>query len=363
VAEEGFNIFHRNFYWREINFISKRNVEKNDILLHQKFFIMKKYKTNILSPFLGVILFLSFFFLSCNFSPQPKPLETTQEPVEYPVGYIAQTISANLSDSQELYLLPEEFLENFMRMRTQYEGTHPTVATEFPNEWGVVIVERLPEGRELYQIQSENREWVFLVITSGYGTQRILDLIPVAVNLAIQTDNILETEIWTTEREPDGTFVVSKKYERVHSVENVTQEEYAANPQDYLRTRTVTDKYFINSFCRFEKIVAEDVPDYSAVIFYYQEERSEDWSEIISMIRAFCEDYEILFVEVNKDFNQVALYDYKLNFITELDVTPYMDLPVGVIFMKKDEAPKTVPFGNYERMKIEIRRYFRIVEV
>jgi hypothetical protein len=249
-----------------------------------------------------------------------------------------------------------------MKMHTQYEGTHPTVATEFPKEWGVVMVERLPEGRELYQIQSKNREWVFLVITSGYGTQRILDLIPVAVNLAIQTEDVLETEIWTTERETDGAFIVSKKYEWVRSVKNVTQEEYDANPQDYLRAKIATDKYFINNFCRFEKVVAEDVPDYSAVIFYYQEEKSEDWSETLSMIRAFCEDYDILFVEANKDFNQVALYDYKLNFITELDIMPYMDLPVGIIFMKKDEAPKTVPFGSYERMRSEIRRYFKIVE-
>jgi hypothetical protein len=285
------------------------------------------------------------------------------EPIEYPVGYITQYINTNLSDLQELHPLSEEFLENFMKMHMEYEGTHPTVATEFPDEWGVVLVERLPEGRELYQIQSKNREWIFLAITSGYGTQRILDLLPVAVNLVYQTQDILETEIWTTERTPDGAFIVTKKYEWVRSVENITQTEYDENPQNFLRTKTVTDKYFINNFFRFEKIVTEDIPDYSAVIFYYTDEKPENWDEIVPLLQAFCEDYAILSEEVHKNFDQLTLYDYKLNFITELDITPYMELQEGVIFIKKGENPKTVPFGNYERMKIELKRYFKIVEV
>jgi hypothetical protein len=290
-------------------------------------------------------------------------LEESTEPVVYPVGYITQTITTGLLDTAELYPLPDEFLESFLQVHTQYEGTHPTVATEFPDEWGVVLVERLPEGRELNQIQSQNREWIFLVITSGYGNLRILDVLPVAVNLAYQTNEILETEIWTTEREDDGKISVSKKYEWVRSVEKVTQKEYDANPQDYLRSKTTTDKYIINEFCRFERITTEDVPDYSAVVFYYKGEKPEDNDDDISKLQAFCEDYMILFAEVSHNFDQIELYDYKLNFITVLDITPYTEFQEGVIFMKKDEKPKTVPFGSYERMKIELKRYFKIVEV
>jgi len=303
-----------------------------------------------------------FLFVSCNSFQQSKPIEELSEPIEYPVGYIAKMITTNLTDSNELYPLPEDFLENFMQMHTQYEGMHPTVVVEFPKEWGVLLVERLPEGRELYQIQSQNREWVFLVITSGYGTQRILDILPVAVNLVYQTQEILETEVWSTERESDGTFTVQKKYEWVRSVEKVTQEEYEANPQNYLRSKIVTDSYFINSFFRFERVTTEDTPDYSAVIFYYKDEKPENWEENVSFLQAFCEDYTLLFVEVHEHFNQVELYDYKYNFVTELDITPYTHLQEGIIFMKKDRNPKSVPLGSYERMKIELKRYFKIVE-
>jgi hypothetical protein len=236
------------------------------------------------------------------------------------------------------------------------------MATGFPEEWGVVLVERLPEGRELYEIQSQNREWIFLVITSGYGTQRILDLLPVAVNLANQTEDALETEIWATDREIDGTFVVTKKYEWKRSLEYATQQEYETNPQDYLRAQIVTDKYFINDYYRFEMIETEDVPDYSAVIFYYKDEKPEDEEDVVSMLQAFCEDNLILYAEVGEDFHQVDLYDYKLNYVLTLDISPIMEFQEGIIFMKKGETPKTVPFGSYERMRIELMRYFRIVE-
>jgi hypothetical protein len=187
-------------------------------------------------------------------------------------------------------------------------------------------------------------------------------MIPIAVNLVNETKDILETEIWITEREPDGTFVVTKKYEWVHSLENVTQQAYEANPSAYFRAKTVTDKYFINSFCRFERIVTEEVPDYSVVIFYYKDDKPEGLDENVALLQTFCEDNSIFFKEVHSNFEQTDILDYELNFITALDITPFMDLPIGVIFKKKGENPKTVPFGNYERMKIELKRYFKIIE-
>ncbi|MCL2167691.1 MAG: hypothetical protein FWH59_01030 [Lentimicrobiaceae bacterium] len=320
---------------------------------------MKKNIFNILVKILYLFLFL---IVACNPSNRSQPVIEIQETVEFPIGYIAQSIGTNLFDLNELYPIQELFLDNFMQMHTQYEGTSPTLTTNFPDEWGVVIVERLPEGHELFQIQSLNREWVYLVITSGYGNQRIVDILPVAINLVNQSNEIRETEIWTTEREPDNTFTVTKKYEWVRSIENITQKEYDDNPQDFLRKKLVIEKYIINDFCRFEKIVSEDIPDYSAVIFYYQDEKPEDWEENVQRLQAFCEDYSILFVEASKNFNQVALFDYKLNYVTTFDISPYMDLQEGIIIMKKDEKPKSAPCGSYERMKIEIKRYFKIVE-
>ena len=308
------------------------------------------------------VCLIPFLFFSCNSSKTQKPVETVPDKVVYPVGYIAEQIHADLNDGTELYRIQEPFLESFLQKYDQYEGTHPTISTDFPDTWGVVLVERLPEGRELYQIQSFSREWIFLVITSGFGTQRILDILPVALDLAIQTPDILETEIWTTERETDGTFSVTKKYEWKRSLENVTQATYEANPENYFRKKTITDQYFINSSCRFERMVSEELTEYSAIVFYYTEEKPEDWDEIIPQLEAMCEDYSILNVIAYIDFDKVELYDYKLNYITDLDITPYMEFSQGVIFMKKGETPKTVPFGSYERIRSEVVRHFKLVE-
>jgi len=149
----------------------------------------------------------------------------------------------------------------------------------------------------------------------------------------------------------------------VRSVENVSQQEYEKNPQNYLRTKTVKDTYFINNSFHFERVVVEDIPDYAAVIFYYKEEKPEEWDMVVALVQSFCEDYSLLFAEVHDNFNKVTLYDYKLNFITELDITPFMNLQEGVIFIKREVVPKSVSFGSYERLKIEAKRYFKIVEV
>jgi len=301
--------------------------------------------------------------MSCNRSQRYKPIVEVLESVEYPVGYITKSISTGIYDITELAPIQEDFLENFLQKSMQYEGTHPVMDYQFPEKWGIAVVERLSEGRELYQIQSQNREWIFLVITSGYGTQRILDILPVAADLSFQSLDILETEIWKTDREIDGTFAVSKKYEWKRSLENITQDEYEENPRDYFRTQTMTDRYFINELCRFEIIKTENVPDYQAVVFYYKEEKPTDWLEVVPNLQAFAEDYEILVAEAKNNFTQVPLFDYKLNFITNVDISEFMDLHEGIIFMKKGETPKTVPFGSYERLKIEMKRYFKIIEV
>jgi len=274
-------------------------------------------KTNLSHLLLFSLLIL---FLACNHSTLQKYTEESPEAIEFPVGYIAQKMATNLTDTIKLYPLPEEFLENFLKTCLQYEGTHPSVATDFPKEWGVVMVERLPEGRELYQIQSYTREWIYLAITSGFGTIRILDILPVAVNLAIQSKDILESEIWTAERDMDGRFSVTKKYEWVRSLENVSQQEYDANPQNYIRSKTVIDKYIINDSYRFERIIAEDIPNYSAVLFYYKDERPENWEDVAELIQAFCEDYSIIFAVVHENFNTFPLIDYKFNFIAILRI-------------------------------------------
>ncbi len=290
------------------------------------------------------------------------PQIEAEENYDYPVGIISDTIRTTISDDATLYPMQDILLENFLRQANSYQGERLTIRSEFPQEWGVLSVERLPEGRELLLIQSQSREWKYLLVTSGYGTQRILDLMPVAVNLAIQDGDVLETEKWSTYRQPDDAFRIVKEYDWTHSVTGATKQQVMANPEKYHRQHTYTEQYIINDMGRFEKVAIDTTPDYQAVVFFYnRNEKPELWDEYVEMLQSYCEENNILYEEVYHDYNQVILHNYDMSFSIEVDITPYTEsLEQGLVLLGKGQEPKTIPFGNFEYMQMVINRYFRL---
>jgi len=309
------------------------------------------------------VLILVFGGSSCRKQKTPPPTETLTETVDYPITIISNTIATSLSDNAPLYPVSEDFLQEFIRQANDFEGEPIRTKIDFPNEWGVVCIERLPEGRELWMVQSKSREWIYLVITSGLGTQRILDLIPVAVNLAVQNQNVLETEVWTTRRESDGAFVVEKSYEWIKSVVDVTKTEIENDPSAFQKSYFVMDKYYINEMSRFEHVQQQDSANYNAVVFYYNKEnKPEEWDEYIPILQSYCEEKNIYFEEVYSGYSNILIRDYKMNEVAELDITPYISTSdAGMVMFKNGIEPKNVSFGSNERMKVEIKRYFKLL--
>lgn len=313
----------------------------------------------------AIIMLIAFSFLwtGCNFKKQENKEEKEKVSEPYPVTIIQDTLRASLTDETKLYPVTEDFLESFKKKAFSYQGHLITADVTLPDEWGVRCVERLPEGKELWLLQSQSREWMYLVITSGYGTQRILDLIPVAVNVAIQKYNRLETEQWNTVREPDGAFVVTKEYEWVQSLTNVSKQDYEANPEKYNRTSTFVDKYYINEMGRFDySVMADTLPDYSVVVFFYDaSQKPPEWDEYIPRLQAFCEENNIYYEEVYQNFNQVIVHDFYLNEVLNIDINPFVkDTECGILMLKRGETPKVVGFGNFDYMQIAIRRYYKL---
>lgn len=306
------------------------------------------------------MLIIPLVLFSCRHKPQEN---TEEENYNYPVSIIADTLRADLADNTELYPLTEEFMESFLEKHNDYQGQKITARVAFPEEWGIRCVERLPEGKELWLMQSQSREWMYLVITSGYGTQRILDLMPVAVNIANETNDVLETEEWNTLRMPDGSFVVNKNYEWVRSVSKATRQQVMDNPERYHRENHVIEEYIINDMGRFELVENTDtLPNYNAVVFFYnRNEKPEAWDECVERLQSFCEENGILYEEVYQNYSQVLIQSYDFSFSVTADITPYVgNVICGMVLIKKEEEPKTIPFGSYEYMLMSLRRYFRI---
>ena len=307
-----------------------------------------------------------FFMLLCPiilFSCRHKQQDPPEETIEYPVSIIADTLRADIADNTELYPLSEDFLESFLEKAHDYQGYKIMAKVDFPQEWGLRCVERLPEGKELWLMQSKSREWMYLVITSGFGTQRILDLMPAAINIANESKDVLETEEWNTLRMPDGSFVVNKNYEWVRSVSKATRQEVMDNPERYHRENHIVEEFIINDMGRFELVENTDtLPNYNAVVFFYnRNEKPDAWDECVERLQSFCEENNILYEETYQNYNQVLVQSYDFSFSVTADITPYVgNVLCGMVLMKKGEEPKTIPFGSYEYMQMTIRRYFSI---
>lgn len=281
----------------------------------------------------------------------------------YPVEIIEDTIKTNFSDNATLYPMTEELLERFLDKAPDYKGKKVTAKAEFPKEWGVRCIERMPEGKEMWLIQSKSREWMYLAITSGYGTQRILDLMPVAVNVAVENDDVLETEVWQTIRKPDGAFVITKSYEWVKSLSKATKQEFINDPEKYHRTASYIEQFSINEDGRFEQVeVMDSLPDYDAVIFFYnRNEKPAIWDQNIEQMESFCEEHNILYEEVYQNYNDVVVHDYEMTFAINTDITPFVsNMSCGMVMMRKNEMPKAINLGSVEYMQMELERYFKM---
>ncbi|MDR2868787.1 MAG: hypothetical protein LBV46_04520, partial [Bacteroidales bacterium] len=271
-------------------------------------------------------------------------------------------IKADLASTATLYPLTEKFRDDFLHQASLYEGEHSRIAAEMPARWGLLCVERLPEGREMWMIQSESREWIFLVITSGLGTQRIIDLVPIALNLSVQNRDILETEIWTTHREADGSFTVSKHYEWVRSVGDADRKEVAAHPENWQKSEDFTDHYTVNSLCRFDYQKIEMVK-YNALFFFYNpQNKPQDWDEIVPVLEAYCEENNIFYDEISNPYNQVIVRNFMFKDLDTLNLSTLIaDTQEGMVMIIAGEPPRKVTYGSYEKLKVEIKRFFKLL--
>lgn len=310
-----------------------------------------------------IILSLCLVFLLTNCqSRKNKQENTSDESVNYPVDIIRDTLIADVHSQTTVYPMQEEVLEDFLQIAQSFQGKRWTAKVDFPDKWGVECIERLPEGREIWLLQSESREWRYLITTSGFGTQRILDVLPVAISIANQDNENLETENWQTIRLSDGQFRTTKEYEWIHSVSKATKQDFIRDPEKYHRKTRTIEQFLINDQGRFEKTEVDTLPDYNAVIFFFNPaDKPGTWDEIAPQLQAFCEENGILFEEVSGNYSRVTIRDYELTFAMETDITPYIaGTECGMVMMRKEETPKAVNFGSFEYMKMELRRYFKI---
>ncbi|MCQ2291543.1 MAG: hypothetical protein MJZ39_00060 [Bacteroidales bacterium] len=312
---------------------------------------------------LVALVFITIALLFSNCKSKSKADVEETESYNYPVTILPDSLSVDVMDNTTLYPLSEEFMESFVEKCNNYAGHKITARVPFPEKWGVRCLERLPQGRELLLLQSESREWMYLVVTSGFGTQRILDLIPVAIDVSVQNNDVLETEKWKMNRRPDGSFIITKEYEWIKSLTKATKQDYIANPDKYRKSSLYVDQYSINESGRFEYTeVVDSIPDHRTVIFFYNKnEKPASWDDCVDYLQAFCEDNNIYYESVYQNYDNVVVRDFNLQNVITVDINPYIGTnTAGMVLIKKDGEPKCIHFGSMEYLQMEIKRYFSL---
>lgn len=311
---------------------------------------------------------LIFVIIACK-RPPKGPIEVDFgidfDQIDYPVAALPDIIAIDINSRDSLYPVSDNFINQFLKKVSQTTELTPTMPTDFPSEWGVKSIERLVDGKDLWLLQSLNREWLYLVVTTGSGTQRVLDILPVAMNIVIQHHDVIETEVWQTRREPDGSFIVEKNYEWTKSLGEASREDVEANPEAFFRKSFIIHKYQLNEMGYFDYIEIEEEigPEYSAVFFYFQrDEKPQDWDDVMERVQSFCEEKNIYFDELSGNFEEALIRNFKYNDSYPVDISPYAEeFNAGMVMMKNGEESKNVIFGSEERLKIEIKRYFKLM--
>lgn len=306
------------------------------------------------------ICFLWLVSVICLFSCRNKSenqfvKENSSE--EYPIIIISDSLSGN--QTVALYTLKPDFIQRFLSVAEEYQGTQLIMRTPFPSEWGLVGIERLPQGRELWLIQSRDREWTYLAITSGSGTQRILDVVPIGIDLAKDEGKTLEREVWNWQRNEEGAFIVEKNYEWKKSIADAKQ----INASDYVKKSFAIDKYIVGEMGRFECFpqTENDTLPYKVAVFYRSPNAEvEEWEDKTEMMEAFCEDMNIWYAKVQDHYEAVSVQDYTMNDIVTLDIRPQMNADsVGMILYQNGKDPKSVGLRSVEYLQMEIKKYFK----
>jgi hypothetical protein len=301
-----------------------------------------------------VVIFSTLLLLGCKDKPV-QSVVSQKRPAECPISTIPTDFS-DLEASAKTYPLPDGFFNEFIKYANQYEGTQITIPAQLPQEWSLLYREPLPASQELWLVQSNDKDWIYLLVTAG---QHVRDAVPVAVDLA-STGAIIESEVWTWHRDEDESFIVTKHYEKRPDARDTTQQQ---------RNTIAVDRYVVSESGQFQCIPQQQCEGtlYQAVIFFnMSSEKPDTWYDVESVIVPYCEENNYFFVMVSPstaDFHNVAIQDYQGNLVDSVDISQWIENEeCGIILIQNGVEPRVESYSdNGKFLQMKIRNYFNSI--
>ena len=301
--------------------------------------------------YLCVLMLTLLLLVSCKKKQEENSIVKPTS-AECPIGTIPSEFS-DIDPSAKTYPLPKGFFNEFIKYAHQYEGTHITIPSQTPEEWVLLYRENAPANQELWLVQSADKDWTYLVVTAG---QHVRDALPIAVDLATPGD-VIESEIWTWQREEDGAFLVTKHYEKRPNAKDTTQHQ--------IHTDAV-ERYVMSEVGQFKCIPLrqiEGTPYQAVILFNLSSDRPEKWFDVMNDIAPYCEDnnyYFVVIASAQEDLHKVDILDYQSNFITTVDISQLVeDMEQGIVLLQNGAEPRVENFSSTEGyLQMKIRNYF-----
>lgn len=310
---------------------------------------MKKSLRNLLFS-----LFVATLFLSAACKRTDSRDDSVQQNSVCPMGNIP-TETSLIDEDTKTYPLPVDFMTEFLKHARQYEGTQVHLNATLPDQWHLLYREPLPASQELWLVRSEDKDWMYLLITAG---DHIRDAVPVGVDIA-STGTIIESERWTWKRDESGAFIVNKHYEKRPDFRDTTQRQCEID---------AVDRYLVGTSGLFEctQMNISEGPAYQLVILYNTSATLPvSWEDVVNELEPYCEENGIFFVTLTSpsdDFRHVEVQDYEMNYITTVDISSLVQMDdQGLVFLQNGQEQQTLNYSDNARfLQMKIRNYFQI---
>jgi len=274
------------------------------------------------------------------------------------------SIKCNNTVSDTANILPAEFVNKLSRLINKFEGEQFHILMKTPETWAVEYkLPSLSPDFEIWIISNTGEAGMKLLATVSIAeTPALIQVLPVAYNIAIEKTNYIESEFWSAEIDNSYNITVTKKYERLYSI---TEE----NAEDNSISITKSDHYTIEQNGKISyqqpEIFDFDI-DYNAIVQFADTASirgvlNSDWLQNEMDIQEQIEPLNILFVTATANFNKVEIKNYHGETVDIVDISNFTDkYNMGYLALKKGEKPLFIPYASADKCLQKAEGYFNI---
>ncbi len=293
---------------------------------------------------------------------------TTQEEISYE-NLIEKTLPLTINCDDErkdsLIILNNDLYTQLLPLLKKQEGHSPIIATTLPDEWVVEYqIEKYSSKFDIWLISNTNdiNHKVLITIEEQEKSYNIIAALIIAYSSAVEKKDSLESEEWSCNIEKNYTIKIKKKYEKIYSsvIDSITPTNQLIENEDI---------YYIspNGLITYQQPTIFDV-DYMAVIQFADTSEigidiDDDWIWNRIHMQETLEEYNILFIETTKNFNNIPIINYYGTKIDIVNISSFLTTQSkGYIFLKKGAKPQYFRYCPAEECIKKVLPYFNIAQ-